>query len=299
MEEPDFRSIRESKKLTLKDIYKSTRISITNLAAIENGDFHLLPPPVFTRSFIKMYAKVLGVDSGPTLARYEKYLETLNTPQHEAEAKAETEEIPVLPSSSRKGNYRALLWGSLIFITAGVLIFSLASYQSEIETPADKVAEPAQKTLTTGSAEEMKTGDKSETPDLTNQAMKTQEESSSAPLSVQIKQPAKEAKEVKEAIKKPDDREPRREASQEVDRNDEIPGKYPLTMVAREVTWLRIKIDKKPSYQVLLQPGEKIHKTASEFVIDIGNAGGVDVEFQGKSLGNLGKQGEVVHLKLP
>jgi hypothetical protein len=34
-------------------------------------------------------------------------------------------------------------------------------------------------------------------------------------------------------------------------------------------------------------------------MIDVGNAGGIDIDFQGKSLGNLGKQGEVVHLKLP
>jgi hypothetical protein len=49
----------------------------------------------------------------------------------------------------------------------------------------------------------------------------------------------------------------------------------------------------------LLKPGEKIEKSASQFMIDIGNAGGIAIEFQGKSLGNLGKQGEVVHLTLP
>jgi hypothetical protein len=70
-------------------------------------------------------------------------------------------------------------------------------------------------------------------------------------------------------------------------------------MEARELTWIRIKADHNPPYEILLKPGEKIEKSASQFMIDIGNAGGIAIEFQGKSLGNLGKQGEVVHLTLP
>ena len=65
------------------------------------------------------------------------------------------------------------------------------------------------------------------------------------------------------------------------------------------MTWLRITADQNPSYQILMKPGEKIQKSASSFVIDVGNAGGIDIEFQGKSLGNLGERGQVVHLKLP
>ncbi|MGZ3580241.1 MAG: RodZ domain-containing protein [Syntrophales bacterium] len=50
---------------------------------------------------------------------------------------------------------------------------------------------------------------------------------------------------------------------------------------------------------MLLQPGEKIEREASQFIIIVGNAGGIDITFQGKSLGNLGKEGEVVHITLP
>jgi hypothetical protein len=79
----------------------------------------------------------------------------------------------------------------------------------------------------------------------------------------------------------------------------ETKEKYPLIMEARELTWLRIKEDHNPPYEILLQPGEKIEKSASQFMLDIGNAGGISVEFRGKSLGNLGIKGEVVHLSLP
>lgn len=51
---------------------------------------------------------------------------------------------------------------------------------------------------------------------------------------------------------------------------------------------------------MVIQRGDIVERSADEaFIVDIGNAGGVDVSFQGKSLGNLGKKGQVVHLKLP
>ena len=61
--------------LTLKEMFASTRISVANLEAIENGNFHLLPVPIYTRNFIKTYAKALGMDPGPSLQQYENYLQ--------------------------------------------------------------------------------------------------------------------------------------------------------------------------------------------------------------------------------
>jgi hypothetical protein len=69
---------------------------------------------------------------------------------------------------------------------------------------------------------------------------------------------------------------------------------------AGETTWLNIIEDDNPPYEIMLRAGERIEREASErFMIDVGNAGGVDVRFQGKSLGRLGNRGEVVHLVLP
>jgi threonine synthase len=70
-------------------------------------------------------------------------------------------------------------------------------------------------------------------------------------------------------------------------------------MEAREMTWLRVTADNNPSYEILLQPGEKIEREASRFIVVVGNAGGIDITFRGKSLGSLGEQGQVVHLTLP
>ena len=73
-----------------------------------------------------------------------------------------------------------------------------------------------------------------------------------------------------------------------------------LVVEARELTWLRITEGRNPSQQVLLKPGERIERRAADFfLLDIGNAGGVNVTFQGNPLGSLGKSGQVIHLRLP
>jgi len=75
---------------------------------------------------------------------------------------------------------------------------------------------------------------------------------------------------------------------------------YHLIIEARELTWIRIKADHNQSSQMILKPGQKIERFASDrFVVDVGNAAGIDVTFQGRSMGNLGEQGQVVHLTLP
>ena len=73
-----------------------------------------------------------------------------------------------------------------------------------------------------------------------------------------------------------------------------------LLIEATEDTWLKITEDRNPPDQVTLKKGEKLSRTAREFfVIDVGNAAGVNITFLGKSLGNLGRKGQVVHLRLP
>lgn len=73
-----------------------------------------------------------------------------------------------------------------------------------------------------------------------------------------------------------------------------------LVIEARETTWVRITADRDPPFQVLLKPGDRIERTASDyFQLDIGNAGGIELILEGKSLGSPGKRGQVVHLRLP
>ena len=53
---------REAQNITLEEVSQATRIRRTILEAIENNDYDLIPPKVFTQGFIKSYASYLGLD---------------------------------------------------------------------------------------------------------------------------------------------------------------------------------------------------------------------------------------------
>jgi hypothetical protein len=72
-----------------------------------------------------------------------------------------------------------------------------------------------------------------------------------------------------------------------------------LIIIAREKTWVRIAEDQKGAYEVIMAPGDRMERSASQYEIDIGNAGGVSVQFKENMMTILGKSGEVVHLRLP
>jgi cytoskeletal protein RodZ len=280
----DLKSTRESKGLTLRDIFERTRISVANLAAIENGEFHLLPPPVFTKSFIKIYAKTLGIDSNMILARYEKYLETLNPTHRDVKIK----EIP----KSAWLLYKAFLWGLLIIIIVGIVTFSLSTYETAIDVVKNQTSEQEYKSFSSKTTDDIGKIPKSEAQDQTNTAVKTQE-GDAQPIPPPQAQPAAHETQEKENMKQVT-------ASEEINKNPVNTAEtYKVTMEAREMTWLRLTADSNPPYEILLQPGEKIEREASHFIVVIGNAGGIDIRFQGRSLGNLGNQGQVVHLTLP
>ena len=134
----DLKAIRESKGLTLKHVFERTRISVISLDAIEKEEFHLLPPPVFTKAFMKNYAKMLGCDSSEILARYEQYLETLKEPSQKEEVKE--------PSDKPQRLWRSKYFVRGLAIIAGVsiIVFFILSYKSPLDVPDSQIGEPAQ-----------------------------------------------------------------------------------------------------------------------------------------------------------
>lgn len=73
-----------------------------------------------------------------------------------------------------------------------------------------------------------------------------------------------------------------------------------LKLKATEKTWIRFRLDDQPEFDVLLQPGETITRTAHRQIkLTIGNAGGVEGVFNGRPLRGFGQSGQVVHLLFP
>ncbi|MEF2232054.1 MAG: RodZ domain-containing protein [Pseudodesulfovibrio sp.] len=57
------REAREKKGLSIAVVMEATKISRTNLTALENGDRSALPHPVYAKGFVRSYARYLGLDA--------------------------------------------------------------------------------------------------------------------------------------------------------------------------------------------------------------------------------------------
>ena len=270
----DLKKVRESSGLTLKDLFESTRIRISILEAIENEEFHLLPESVYTKTFMKTYARAIGVDSKTILSRYEKYLE-----QHKS-SREETVKNKKCLSKFYVSNRSLPGWIlTVLFIIVFVIFLLYPKHKAE-----NVKKEVTEKSKTAVIVEEKEVTDKSKTAVIVKE--------------VENQTPVVD----KQAVEQKTEIEEESSVSQDIanKQNEVVEAAYKMTVEATELVWLNITVDNNPPQEVLLRPGEKIYKKASKgFAIDIGNAGGVNLTFQGESLGSLGEHGQVIRLVLP
>jgi len=64
------KSLREAKGIPLRQIANVTKIGTHALEALEHGDFSKLPGGIYTRSAIRSYAAVIGLDPDETLSEF-------------------------------------------------------------------------------------------------------------------------------------------------------------------------------------------------------------------------------------
>ena len=274
---------RESKGLRLEDIARRYRIRLSFLESIESGRFEDLPEPVYTKTFIKTYAGVLGVDAGPILAQYAKHIEkTLPPVPPEEKAAAEAKG----PDAGKA----VLAWVGMLGSRVGwtflalavVIVLGIYAFQDRPEKPLPAKTAVREEARPPEKPAEVK-------PPEEPPAQPAQQPEAAPPQPPQQQAAAPESKKP-EALPPAEKKEPAPATG----------GTLSLTIEATEAAWVQVKADKTPAVQRLLQAGEKVSAEAKEKItVDLGNAGGVQITFQGQSLGSPGKRGEVVHLVYP
>jgi cytoskeleton protein RodZ len=284
----DYRSIREEKGLTLKDISQRTRISSSILTAIENRDFHLLPEPVYTKAFIKIYAKSIDIDGDELLSLYNSYIEEIDTSREQEELATK--------SARSQSRYKVVGWAcAALFITLfAFLIFSYSNNDSTKNAQAPSPETSTQQDQSGGV--DTRPAPESEVSQTTESNVGEETADIQTIKEEQIETPATEQP---DTVSTMEQQEPI--ASEETEAETATEGKkYLLEIEATELSWLKIIEDYKEPYELLLRPGEKLKRTAAEkFILFIGNAGGIKINFQGKALAPLGEHGKVIRLILP
>jgi cytoskeletal protein RodZ len=117
--------------LSREEAYKHFRVSLTFISAIEDGRAEDLPPPIYTRGFIKTYCEALGLSHHSLLDAYEDQLERPHGPfsllftGHQAR--------PAWVDD-------AIMWAAI----AGVVIFSWVSYSFLVHPGASRAQSSVQ-----------------------------------------------------------------------------------------------------------------------------------------------------------
>jgi len=260
------KSQRESKKISLREVAKNTRVREPILRAIEEDQHTLLPPPTYVKGFLLAYAKYLGLDSNDVLLRYERVLkgEPITPPSVPSPGPKQESPAPQTSKPRQKG-----LWNTKqIWVVVGVIVasfvvfyfFSPYSYKPPTEpSPGKRVEE---KSSVTPSPPVTAT---TLTPERKPSVQERKPSMPSAPVA------ATTFVQQKKAIS--------------------------LQLKAVEQTWLSLQADDQSGQDMILKLGEEITFQASaRILMKLGNAGGLDLVLNGKPLGKLGKSGEVLNL---
>jgi cytoskeletal protein RodZ len=252
---------REELGYNLKEIAHTLRIRFDYLKAIEEETFEKLPVEVYTKGYIREYAKFLKTDPEAVI---KAYIEKLSPPVMEKQS--EPDNPPTFPFN--KGGQRGIFKkektapryskAAIIVSTAAaagflIVLFLFVFAPEKPKIPLPEKTPPAPSTGQPGSQMQEK-----------ENTEKTKVETAINP------QKEKTAKE------------------------------HSLEILASDKTWLLVTIDNAESKELFLNKGESARLSAKDgFSLKIGNAGGIKLIFDGKDMGAPGENGRVITLNLP
>jgi transcriptional regulator with XRE-family HTH domain len=130
----ELRHARERLGLSLDDIAERTKIRAATLRAIEHDDFDRLPPPIFTRGFLKAYAREVGLDPDGVANRFAAALQAVDDARRDANPASAITDV----DESSLPIDRSTVETAALIVAAGLLVVLLNRWQS----PPDAAPRP-------------------------------------------------------------------------------------------------------------------------------------------------------------
>ncbi len=122
----NLRREREMRGVTLEEISAATKISVRFLNCLETEEFEKLPGGIFTRSFIRTYARYLGLDEERVLAEYQ----LVAKPKSDFDPARLTVSGSRARTRSRRGPVVAVLL-AILLLTGGYAVYRYTRHLSE------------------------------------------------------------------------------------------------------------------------------------------------------------------------
>src|SRR5262244_339520 len=260
------RGLREAKGMSLDDIARSTRVGRRHLEALEEDTPGELPAPVFVKGFIRAYCEFLECPPDHALDLYR-----VSTGEP---APAHCPGRPLLSGRSRLSG--PLVISVVLFVVLGLSLLVLrvglqSSRKSASPVPVaredvPKAAPPVSSSMPNPAKAPVPAAVLPAAPAPPGTSVSTSSAGTTAAAAAETK-----------------------------------PGIHHLVVRTVEPTWLRVQVDDGRVAEELLPTGAVREWNATKrFTLTVGNAGGVEIDLNGKRLPSLGASGAVIQrLVLP
>lgn len=255
------RQERERQNLSVNDIEQGTSIRALYIEAIENGEYDKLPGAIYTKGFIKNYAKFLGLDADAIAKEFATDMAELKAEQEAEQAKVDAEtqgdtDVKTVTAKPTKSDQKFLdrslgernrSSSGLLIIAAVVLIASLAGVAwSFLSTPDGEVA--------------------------------------------QVKPPVEKVQPVEQPAETPAPEPPVAEPVAKA-----APQSLNIQARFNNRCWILVTIDGAVAQEGIIEGGQTLSWEGKDNItFRLGNAGAVEFFQDGKSLGVPGGEGEIV-----
>ena len=298
-----FKQVRETKGLTIDEVASKTRIRADFVKALEDGNFAKLPDQVFARGFVRSYARSLGLDEDDAIHRFAQSA----GPYYDKQVERERLKVRQAEEERKRQSNRKAV-AIAIGIAILTLIFLLSREQSSLlvhRSSSDLPASASKRTTPpTPESQDPPPSQQAEADPPAQPAPKTKPSESpvvSAKTSVgdnvePVTGPASTASAVPELASPA----PSSLGSDgplggiSLEGSGATEGQLALELEATELSWVVIQVDGGSPQEALLRPGEKATwKGQDQFILTLGNAGGVKAELNGKPQKPFGPSGKV------
>ena len=248
---------REMRGITLAEIAESTKISKRNLQALEDEQFNLLPGGIFNRGFVRSYARFLGLNEEETVADYVAASNEQEPPSDKFPLEIHEKESDSPPLNPKRSTAPVVLALVALIGVVGGWTYWMKHKPSRTDISDHHAASPV-----------------------------SQPASSPATPSNSSSQQGRAAEpQSSDATDKTTD-------SDSQDQSSSIS----IVIKAKQDSWISVVSDGEELWSGMLAANTERTiqaKAGKELTLKTGNAAGIEVSYNGKPLGALGKEKEV------
>jgi cytoskeleton protein RodZ len=290
---------RLKRNLDIEQISHELKISARFLEAIEKDQYDKLPGGVFAKSFVRQYARMLGLDEDDLTGQ----LQGVIAPPPDITLLAEKPkpasvapiQVPKVEEWETVGD-RGFRWSGSLSAAVMVVVVMLvcSAVYAWLQRPKSTVATPS--TTAPVQAAAASPPVQAPPPAPVQAAEQKPAETNSPQTAAVVSKPVEnKPAESKPAENKPV--EPKPTASAPAVPNPEATVHVQIT--ADEPVWVLARADGKYAFSATLSAGDtRMVEGVKDVVIRLGNAGGVTISLNGKPIGTVGPKGQTRTLQL-